>query len=71
MFSKLQFSYHTLIIIKEQNYVMKEFSFSFIQFPKFVEVFKMLVFAFNEYRCELCTCVNMEIDTCVKILVAK
>ena len=43
-------------------------SFSFIRFAKFVKLIEVLVFSFNKYRCELCTCVNLEIDTCAKKL---
>ena len=46
---------------------MKQSSFSFIWFGKFVFFFEILVFSFNKYRYKLCTCVNMKIDTCAKI----
>ena len=43
------------------------FRFFLFWFVKFVNIFEILVFFFNKYRCELCTCVNMEIDTHAKI----
>ena len=37
--------------------------FWFVKLNKFWEI---LVFAFNKYGYELCTCINMEINTCAK-----
>ena len=44
-------------------------SFSgFWGFVKFVIFFEIVVFFFNKNRYELCTCVNMKIDTCANIV---
>ena len=41
-------------------------SFSLFQFAKFVKFIGILVFLFNKYRYELCTCVKKEIYTCAQ-----
>ena len=44
----------------------RNFEFFYFWFVKFVKVLEILVFFFKQYRYVLCTCINMEINTCAK-----